>query len=65
MDCCSVYGFASLSVDCGIINDIITSLGGKEVHWYSEPVYWRFIMPFAYLWKNVGYYSVLYVAAIA
>ena len=22
-------------------------------------------MPFAYLWKNVGYYSVFYVAAIA
>ncbi|HHW47695.1 MAG TPA: sugar ABC transporter permease, partial [Clostridiaceae bacterium] len=57
--------FAFLSVDRGIINDIVTSLGGQEIHWYSEPVYWRFIMPFAYLWKNVGYYSALYVAAIA
>jgi len=57
--------FAFLSVDRGIINNIITSLGGQEIHWYSEPIYWRFIMPFAYLWKNVGYYSALYVAAIA
>jgi len=56
--------FSFLSVDRGIINGILTSLGGQEVFWYSEPVYWRFIMPLAYLWKNVGYYSVLYAAAI-
>jgi len=56
--------FALLSVDRGIINGIITSAGGQEIYWYSEPVYWRFIMPFAYLWKNVGYYSALYLAAI-
>lgn len=57
--------FGLLSVDRGIINSIITKLGGEEIYWYSEPTYWRFIMPMAYLWKNVGYYSVLYVAAIA
>ena len=57
--------FSLLSVDRGIINSAITSMGGKAVEWYSEPIYWRFILPFAYLWKNVGYYSVLYVAAIA
>ena len=33
--------------------------------WYSVPAYWRVLLPFAYLWKNVGYYSVFYVAAIA
>lgn len=57
--------FALLSVDRGIINSLIVSTGGQEVLWYSEPSYWRFILPFAYLWKNAGYYSVLYVAAIA
>lgn len=57
--------FGLLSVDRGIVNDVITGMGGEEIYWYSEPAYWRFIMPFAYVWKNVGYYSVLYVAAIA
>ena len=57
--------FGLLNVDNGIINRLIVSFGGQEVYWYSEPSYWRFIMPFAYLWKNVGYYSVFYVAAIA
>lgn len=58
-----LFGF--LSVDKGIINNILVKLGGEEIYWYSEPIYWRVIMPLAYLWKNVGYYSVLYVAAIA
>ncbi len=58
-----VFGF--LSYDKGIVNDMITSWGGTAINWYIEPSYWRFIMPFMYLWKNIGYYSVLYVAAIA
>ena len=53
--------FSFLSVDRGIINNAI----GQEIYWYSEPKYWRIIMPLAYLWKNIGYYSVLYTAAIA
>lgn len=53
--------FGFLSVDKGILNSVL----GTEISWYSEPEYWRFIMPLAYLWKNIGYYSVLYVAAIA
>lgn len=57
--------FGLLSVDRGIVNGVRVLLGKQEIYWYSEPIYWRFIMPFAYLWKNIGYYSVLYVAAIA
>lgn len=58
-----LYGL--LSVDRGIVNSVITSMGGDAIYWYSEPAYWRFIMPFAYVWKNVGYNSVLYFAALA
>lgn len=53
--------FSLLSVDRGIVNGML----GKEVYWYSEPGYWRIIMPLAYVWKNIGYYSILYMAAIA
>ena len=57
--------FALLSADRGIINNAIEAAGGTGIEWYSIPKYWRFLLPFAYLWKNVGYYSVFYVAAIA
>ena len=53
--------FSLLSVDKGIVNNAL----GTDIQWYSEPIYWRFIMPLAYMWKNIGYYSVLYMAAIA
>ncbi len=53
--------FSFLSVDRGIVNNML----GEEIYWYSEPGYWKIIMPLAYVWKNIGYYSVLYVAAIA
>lgn len=53
--------FGLLSVDRGIINSML----GREINWYSNPGYWRVIMPLAYMWKNIGYYSVLYMASIA
>ncbi|OME86068.1 sugar ABC transporter permease [Paenibacillus sp. FSL A5-0031] len=57
--------FGMLSVDRGIVNNVIESYGGEAIYWYSEPSHWHYILPLAYLWKNIGYYSVLYVAAIA
>ena len=57
--------FSFLSVDRGIVNNVLGMLGLQEVDWYSDPTRWRIIMPLAYLWKNIGYYSVLYGAAIA
>ncbi len=58
-----VYGL--LSVDKGIVNNFMLLIGKEEIYWYSEPIYWRFILPFAYIWKNLGYNSVLYFAALA
>lgn len=57
--------WALLSPDRGIVNHVLTALGKSPMEWYSNPVYWRVIMPLAYLWKNIGYYSVFYIAAIA
>jgi len=56
--------YALLNPDQGLVNGIRTSFGLDPINWYSEPVYWRFIMPLAYLLKQVGYTSVIYVAAI-
>jgi putative aldouronate transport system permease protein len=57
--------YSLLSMDRGLINNAIASLGGTPVEWYSKPFYWVFIMPIAFLWKGVGNSAVFYVAAIA
>jgi len=56
--------FSFLSVDRGIINHILKFFGKQPIQWYMEASYWRFIIPLSYMWKNVGYLSVIFLAAI-
>ena len=55
---------AFLSVDTGMINRILTSIGLKEISWYTEPKYWPFILVIVSLWKNSGYTCVIYLASV-
>lgn len=56
--------FSLLSVDKGLINGILEFFGQDPVYWYVEARPWRFILPLAYIWKNVGYFAVIFVAGI-
>lgn len=53
-----------LNMDSGILNKILQIFGIEPVNWYWEASHWRYIFPIAYLWKVVGYYSVIFVAGI-
>ncbi len=55
---------AFLSVDKGILNRLIVSLGGGEIEWYSESKYWPFILTVCYMWKHIGYNSIVYYSTI-
>lgn len=60
----SYFGLAFLSVNKGLINQVLTALGREPVQWYMSPQYWPYILVLVNLWKNVGYGMVLYLAAI-
>lgn len=60
----SYFVFAFLNPSRGLLNNILTSLGGQSVMWYSEPKYWPFILVVMQLWKTVGYNMVVYLASI-
>jgi putative aldouronate transport system permease protein len=60
----SYFGLAFLSVNKGLVNQTIVSLGGEPVQWYMSPQYWPYILIGVNLWKNVGYSMVLYLASI-
>lgn len=60
----SYCAFTFLSVDKGLINNILIKLGRDPVAWYSEPKYWPFILIFMNLWKGLGYNTVVYLASI-
>ncbi|GHU76380.1 sugar ABC transporter permease [Clostridia bacterium] len=48
----------------GAINHLLLNLGMKDVMWYSQVSNWPFIIIFIQCWKNVGYNSVMYYAAL-
>ncbi len=56
--------YAILNDRLGILNNVLQSLGAQPVSWYSNPSYWPVILLIVYLWKNVGYLSIIYYAGI-
>ena len=48
----------------GIWNSIALALGGSRFDVYNTPAVWPFILVFLKLWKQTGYGSVVYLAAI-
>ncbi len=50
--------------DHGVINTLVTSLGGERIDFYNTPSYWPFLITFFYIWKNIGYSMVVYLATI-
>ena len=60
----SYFVYAFLSIDKGMLNSILKTLGKDIIQWYMEPKYWPFILVFMQLWKTVGYSTVVYLASI-
>lgn len=62
----SYIAYAFLNADSGFINNTILKLFGKTaVAWYSQAKSWPFILTFVYIWKNIGYMSIVYMASIS
>lgn len=58
-----VYAF--LNPELGIMNNYIMPLFGlSEVEWYSDSKWWPYIIPILNTWKGIGYFAVIYLAAI-
>ena len=57
-----VFGF--LSQESGFLNNLIASLGGEKISWYTQSKYWPVILTIVNLWKGFGYSSILYYATV-
>lgn len=49
----------------GLINGIITSLGGKPVYFLQQPKYFRLIYLASDIWQGVGFAAIIYLAALS
>ncbi len=53
-----------LGTDYGIVNSILQAQGKAKIPFMNTPSIWPFILVFFRVWKNLGYGSVVYLAAI-
>ena len=60
-----IFGiFYSLLGSYGIINTVITALGGSRINFFGDQSVFRSVLVFTEGWKEVGYNTVIYLAAI-
>ncbi len=61
----SYLGYSLLNSEYGFINkSVLEPLGFDPVSWYTKSELWPFILPLVNIWKTVGYYSIVYLAAV-
>ena len=60
----SYLGYAFMAEDGGLLNRMLTSMGKDSISWYNAPQYWPVILTVIQLWKNVGYQSIIFLAAV-
>jgi putative aldouronate transport system permease protein len=54
-----------LSPSTGVVNAIIKGFGGTPVYFLADPRYFRLTYTIMNIWKNVGFGSIIYMAALA
>lgn len=58
------FVFSFLSYDKGIVNQMFGWFGVDSMQWYNDKTYWPVILVIVFLWKSLGYNSVIYLAGI-
>lgn len=60
------FVFAFLSVEKGLVNNLIAGAGGEKIPWYSAEAmgWWPFLLVAMQIWKTTGYSMVVYLASI-
>ena len=59
-----VLVFNLFEYEVGLINNFITGMGLERIDFYNTPAYWPWLITLFYLWKNIGYGMVVYLATI-
>lgn len=53
-----------LSPNNGVVNYLITAFGGEPVGFMTDPKYFRSIVVISTIWKETGWGTIIYLAAI-
>lgn len=60
-----IFGiFYSLLGSYGIINSVVDAFGGERINFFGDQAIFRSVLVFTEGWKDIGYNTVIYLAAI-
>ncbi len=59
-----MYALYAMISPSGFFNQLITSMGGQTVKFYSQKQYWPWIFLLANIWKYTGQGSIIYLATL-
>jgi putative aldouronate transport system permease protein len=54
-----------LALDSGVVNNIIEAFGGTPIGFMSDEKYFRHTLVFSMIWKEFGWNSIIFIAALA
>ncbi len=60
----AAIAFKWLYADQGILNYIVSLFGGKSVGWLTDPNVALYSVIIVTIWKGIGYYMIIYLAAL-
>lgn len=60
----SVLAFNMFNYESGFVNQVLKSFGLDSVDIYNTPWLWPILITLFYIWKNLGYSMVIYLATI-
>lgn len=59
-----VFAYNLLNYEHGMVSEFIAKLGIDKIDWYSRPEAWPLIILIIFVWKSVGYNSIIYLATL-
>lgn len=60
----SVLAYNMFNFEAGFVNQILKSFGFNPIDIYNTPWLWPILITIFYIWKNIGYGMVIYLATI-
>ena len=60
----AAIAFKWLYADQGILNYLVTSLGFEPIGWLTDPKFSIWSVIIVTIWKGIGYYMIIYLAAL-
>lgn len=60
----AAFVYNLFNYEFGLVNTVLRNINIAPLDIYSDPKYWYLLLPILYIWKSIGFGSILYLAAI-